>query len=77
MIKSEIKNYEEQNEKSEYPYLGIFDTHEAIVLFSSIGCGVCVYGDNISNIVGEFCDDWIESRFKKFDGEVVLKNVNN
>jgi len=67
----------ETKSRSKYPYLGINGVG-IIVLFTSPEKGVQLYyneiklGQDIE--IGEYKDNIMESKFKPFDGEIILSN---
>ena len=79
-MKSEIKIEEKVDAPITYPRLMEIDmslTNNSgyfIVMMVAYGKGITVYSTDESRPVGEYYKAWVMSSFKKFDGEVILKN---
>jgi len=56
-----------------YPYLGIRKDVGLIVLFIKAETGVVIRG-TIHNNVGEYSNDWHETKFTPFEGTITLSN---
>lgn len=79
-MKSEIKVAEKIDVPITYPCLMEIDMNLPsnsgyfIVMMVAYGKGVTVYSTNESRPVGEYYNAWKMSSFKKFEGELTLKN---
>jgi len=64
----------EKSETKEYPWIGITE-NGVIVLFFDFQKGIFITSEN-HNIysLGEYRDNWTESNYKPFTGEIVLSN---
>lgn len=79
-MKSEIKVEEKVDAPITFPCLMEIDMNLPnnsgyfIVMMVSYGKGVTVYSTHKSRPVGEYYENWMMRSFKKFEGEVTLKN---
>lgn len=75
MIKSKIINIKSA---PSYPYIGEIlskDEKHKLVLFTSKNTGVCIYNDTGDGTgVGDNISYWEEDKFKKYEGNITLKN---
>lgn len=73
MIQSEIKQETEQEQEYDYPLLMISKYGKDVVLMTSHGAGVSIYGSQ-HNAIGIHSKSWFMRCFKPFKGEITLKN---
>jgi hypothetical protein len=66
-----------EKETTKYPYIGKWnsDNFKVIVLFVKETTGVCIDSDYPRNYIGEYCNDWQEKYFNKFESEITLRNI--
>jgi hypothetical protein len=72
-MKAEVE-IEEVKKDKKYPYIGISDNNNQIVLFTSYQTGITLHNGNSDNKIGDFYDCWHEDRFKEFKGSITLSN---
>ena len=71
-MKVQVKEAEVQQEVKKYPYIGINDKKDNIVLFGSKDNGVVIGGTQYD--LGSFVKNWNENKFTPFKGTITLSN---
>lgn len=75
MIDVKIERSGESND-TKYPYIGVSDCGNDIVLFIRKETGFIIYSGHKTNPfqAGYFCEDWAEHAFTPFKGSITLSN---
>ena len=73
-MKSKLSKNDENKDDFSYPFIGISrDYNGLIVLFTSVGSGVVLSG-NEGNKIGEYSTHWGMQFFDVFYGKIELSN---